>query len=95
MEKLLKAVFFHIEEKTPTTHYIDVLARKLNLRDDMIDLVIDLTIDYTFARYPDVADVVPYEQYNKKIAEEKLEKAKSLFKYILGIYNLSEGENND
>ncbi len=79
VEKLLKAIFILQGRKMPRTHYIDELATELNLSDEIIDDVLDLSGDYTFSRYPDVADVVPYRAYNEEIAEAKVQTAKRIF----------------
>lgn len=54
----------------------------------------DLTADYMFARYPDISDSVPYEQYNEEIATEKVEKAKNIFKALEHRYR-DLGENSN
>ncbi len=95
VEKLLKSIFA-IEGKTiPKTHYIDELANKLGLDNDLIDDVIDLTVDYTFARYPDIADHIPYEEYDESIATEKVEKAKKIFEVLKKKYKKLEVTENE
>ena len=52
-----------------------------------------------FARYPDMAEKVPYEQYDEKIANNKVEKAKKIFKalkkkYSFVIKNKDDKTNN-
>ena len=59
IEKLLKAIFAIKGRKIPKTHYIDDLARELKIEKDLIDDISALTVDYTFSRYPDVAEGVP------------------------------------
>jgi HEPN domain-containing protein len=93
VEKLFKAVFAIKGQKIPKSHYIDELARELELEKDIIDAVSELTVDYTFSRYPDVADGVPYEEYDEEIAKEKLETAKKVFQYLKNEYeHLLENE---
>ena len=82
VEKLLKSIFAFQLKKIPRIHYIDELGQKLGLSDDILEEIIDLTSDYMFARYPDMADNVPYEQYDEKIANNKVEKAKKIFKAL-------------
>jgi HEPN domain-containing protein len=94
IEKLLKAIFVIKGRKVPKTHYIDELARELKLRKELIDSIAELTIDYTFSRYPDVAERVPYEEYTEKIAKEKVKIAKEIFESLKESYeDVLEGEN--
>ena len=86
VEKLLKAIFAVKGRKIPRTHYIDELARELKLGNELIESISELTVDYTFSRYPDVAEQVPYEEYNKEIAEEKVKTAKVIFESMKESY---------
>lgn len=54
----------------------------MQLPDDIVDMVLDLTPDYTFARYPDVADHVPFNEYTEAIAWEKVKKAQAIFESL-------------
>ena len=82
VEKMLKAAILFEGKPLPRTHYVDELARTLQLPESIIDNVLDLAPDYTLARYPDVADRVPYAEYNKDLAAEKVEKARSVFDFL-------------
>ena len=94
VEKLLKAIFIIRGAKVPRTHYIDELARKLKLDEEIVSSALGLAVDYTFSRYPDVAEHVPYEEYNEEIAREKVETAKEIFESLKDLYEaLLEGEN--
>lgn len=86
IEKLLKAIFIIRGRKVPRTHHIDDLARELKLRKELIDSILELTVDYTFSRYPDVAERVPYEEYNEEIAVEKVKIAKGIFEVLKEFY---------
>jgi HEPN domain-containing protein len=79
VEKLMKSTFALQGKKIPKTHYIDELARELNLGESIVDDILDLTVDYTFARYPDVGMHIPYEEYNEEIAKDKVERARRIF----------------
>ncbi|MBI5373866.1 MAG: HEPN domain-containing protein [Candidatus Schekmanbacteria bacterium] len=87
VEKLLKSIFAINGKKIPRTHYIDELARELKLEKRLIDAASELTADYTFSRYPDVSENVPYEEYDENIAREKVTMAKIFFKSLKKIYN--------
>jgi HEPN domain-containing protein len=82
VEKLLKGVIILEGKPLPKTHYIDELARILKLPDDILDAVLDLAPDYTLARYPDVADHVPFTEYTEELAQEKVKKAKAVFECL-------------
>lgn len=86
VEKLLKAIFALEGKKIPKIHYIEELGKKLQVSNQILDLLIDLTIDYIFSRYPDVSEKVPYEMYTENIAMSKLEKAKSIFTQLKDRY---------
>ena len=82
VEKLLKALIALEEKRIPRTHHIDELAQHLNLSDEIMSHVLSLTADYTLARYPDVSDEVPYEQYDRGIALERIESARRVFELL-------------
>jgi HEPN domain-containing protein len=94
IEKLLKAIIAIQGKKIPKTHYIDELAKQLKLDSDIIDSISDLTIDYTFSRYPDVSDKIPYEEYDITTAKEKVKKAKDIFESLKEFYDTSLEEEN-
>ena len=94
VEKLLKAIFIINGKEFPRTHYIDELARELKLEKELVDKISELSVDYTFARYPDVAEHVPYEEYSEEIAKEKVQTAKEIFESLKDAYGaLMEDEN--
>lgn len=82
VEKLLKAIFAYGGRRIPHSHHIDDLARDLHVAPEVLDDVLELTADYTFARYPDVADHVPYEAYDEDIAREKVARARNIFERL-------------
>ncbi|MCC7572378.1 MAG: HEPN domain-containing protein [Candidatus Methanofastidiosum sp.] len=49
VEKLLKCIFVLDIREIPRSHHIDELAKDLNLEANIIDLIKDLTYDYTFS----------------------------------------------
>lgn len=82
VEKTMKAVCALRGRKPPRTHNLDELAAVVALPSDLVELAYDLAGDYVFARHPDVADHVPYEEYTREIALEKVEQAKRLIEYL-------------
>lgn len=94
VEKLLKSIFALEGKEIPRIHYIDDLSRQLGLSEEIMNDVIDLTVDYTFSRYPDVSELVPYEEYDEEIAQEKVDKAKRIFERLKERYKELEEKNN-
>ena len=95
VEKLLKAMLILRGKKTPRIHYIDELANMLNLSEELMSYIIELTGDYTISRYPDVAETVPYEHYNQRIACQKVESSKKVFKLLRDSYKEILEDNNN
>ena len=89
VEKLLKAVFAYQGQKVPKSHYIDEMARELKLPQELIEDILDLTIDYTLARYPDAGFHVPFEEYSEEIAQDKVKRAQRIFSQVLSLKNIS------
>ena len=87
IEKLCKAMLAIKGEKIPKTHYIDELAHELKLEAKLINDISELTVDYTFSRYPDVAEGVPYEEYTEEIAQEKVAIARKIFSELKSVYD--------
>jgi hypothetical protein len=85
VEKLLKAVYIHEKkEDPPKTHNLRPLVIALeNIPKEIISFCLRLNPHYIIARYPDAANGVPYEMYDKEIAGELLEYAQKVFEYFL------------
>ena len=96
VEKLLKALLAAQGRATPKMHFIDELAEQPDL-PAAVRLHIDgLTADYMLSRYPDVSDLVPYEQYDEALANEKVRAARSVFALLKERYaGLLSGEPDD
>ena len=68
----------------------------LNLSEEVILYIYELTADYTISRYPDVTESVPYEQYDQHITLKKVESAKKVFEILVDSYKeLIEDDNNE
>ncbi len=82
-EKALKALYIHVKKAPPPrTHNLVELLNLLGIKDeDIVDAAMDLTPEYTVTRYPDAANGVPAQLYNKRLAEEHLLKAKKIIDY--------------
>ncbi|MGQ0815539.1 MAG: HEPN domain-containing protein [Gemmatimonadota bacterium] len=46
------------------------------------DHLVSLNADYTMARYPDAANGVPYEIYDREMAETKVAAAHEVFEWL-------------
>ncbi len=79
VEKLLKALLAAQGRAVPRMHFIDELAGQLDLPPEVQVHIDGLTADYMLSRYPDVSDLVPYEQYDEALANEKVRAARSVF----------------
>ena len=79
VEKLLKALLAAQGRAVPRMHFIDELAGQLDLPPEVHVHIDGLTADYMLSRYPDVSDLVPYEQYDEALANEKVRAARSVF----------------
>lgn len=86
VEKLFKGLIAQKGRQVPKSHYIDELGSNLHLPDDIYECVIDLTSDYQFARYPDISDCVPYEQYDEILALERVKSAQRIFTHLRNSY---------
>ena len=86
VEKLLKGIIAKNGERIPKTHYIDELGKSLNLPENILELLYDLSVDYQFARYPDMSDVVPYLHYTESIARRKVKNTRCIFEFLEGSY---------
>ena len=82
VEKLLKSMCIIRSNQVPRTHHLDELARDLDLPDTVFTIIYELIPDYTFSRYPDVSDLVPYEQYTESVASAKVAAAKRVFDLV-------------
>jgi len=93
VEKLLKSIFVLEGKKVPKIHFIDELANQLGLPENILEDIAELTIDYTFARYPDVSEQIPYEEYDENIAKRKVNIAKKIFESLKPRYKSLEDLN--
>jgi len=87
VEKLFKGLIANKGREVPKSHYIDELGRSLHLPDEIFECVLDLSSDYQFARYPDISDSIPYENYDEALAEERVKSAQRIFDHLSPRYN--------
>jgi len=76
VEKHLKAAWMVVRgESSPRTHSLTELGDPLGVPAAVRTHLAHLNPDYTTARYPDAANGVPYEVYDRDMAEGKVEAA--------------------
>lgn len=95
VEKLLKALLTAQGRAVPKMHFIDELAGQLDLPPEVQVHIDGLTADYMLSRYPDVSDLVPYEQYDEALANEKVRAARSVFALLKERYAALMPESRD
>lgn len=83
VEKHLKAAWMLLKnEPAPRTHSLTELADGLRVPADLRRHFGYLNPDYTTARYPDAANGVPYEVYDRPTAEAKVQAAEGAFQWL-------------
>ena len=98
VEKILKAYYLKLTGKEPPhIHILEELVNKVDLQDELADLIVELDDYYFLIRYPGFGDEVPYEQCSEEDATSGLEKAKRIFNIVQQKLepNKQEQENND
>ena len=79
VEKTLKALYIkERNEEPPRTHSLRKLIDLTNMPDEALKLVTELDSYYMVLRYPDVSDVVPYENVDHEDAEDGINKAEEI-----------------
>lgn len=83
VEKYLKAAWVVVKrEAAPRTHSLTELADGLGVAADLRSHFAYLNPDYTTARYPDAANGVPYEVYDRATAEAKIRAVEKVFPWL-------------
>jgi HEPN domain-containing protein len=91
VEKHLKAVWMlRKREAAPRTHSLTELADGLGVPPERRSPFVYLNPDYTTARYPDAANGVPYEVYDRATAEAKVRAAEEAFAWLRQLARTSE-----
>lgn len=83
VEKRLEAAWMVVRgEAPPRTHSLTELGDPLGVPGDLRKHLVYLNADYTTARYPDAANGVPYEIYDRETAASKVDAAEELFEWL-------------
>ncbi len=90
VEKHLKAAWMvQKREPAPHTHSLTELGDGLSVPAELRRHLVYLNPDYTTARYPDAANGVPYEIYDRDTAERKVAAAEELFRWLRSLTRTS------
>lgn len=85
VEKGLKALYIdRLGESPGATHSLLFLGKKVEIPAEFLTFLRKMTPDFVLARYPDAADGLPYELYDRDIAKERLDFAKKVLEWIQG-----------
>ncbi len=83
VEKYLKAAWMHgRREPAPRTHSLTELGDALGVPKTHRKHLGYLNADYVTARYPDAANGVPYEVYDREMAEAKVKAAEEALEWL-------------
>jgi HEPN domain-containing protein len=83
VEKFLKAAWTVVNrEDAPRTHSLTELGDALGVPRELRRHLVDLNADYTTSRYPDAANGVPYEVYDRETAEAKVAAAEEILTWL-------------
>ncbi|MGH2362794.1 MAG: HEPN domain-containing protein [bacterium] len=83
VEKYLKAYWMIAKkEAAPPTHSLTELGDALGVPRALRKQLVSLTADYITARYPDAANGVPYEIYDRETAEAKVASAEAVLAWL-------------
>lgn len=83
VEKFLKAVWMlERREGPPRTHSLTELGDLMGVPAEIRMHLVYLNPDYTTARYPDAANGVPGEIYDRPTAEAKVTAAEEVFRWL-------------
>lgn len=86
VEKLLKGIYLIEGRKSPRTHHIDELAQNLDLDENLMPDIFQLAPDYQLSRYPDIADCIPFEQYDQEMVILKINSMNRIFSALTERY---------
>lgn len=82
VEKALKSLHLLKLKEIPKGHSIIYLAQKIGIPKDMLSGIRDLNPEYLTTRYPDLAEGIPAELYDKDIADRHMKTAEEVIKWV-------------
>jgi HEPN domain-containing protein len=89
VEKYLKGAWIQKKRaRPPATHYLRELGAGLRIPERLMAHLLYLNPDYTVARYPDAANGIPYELYDKDTAKAKVKAAEEVARWVESLIRL-------
>ncbi len=82
VEKALKALHMLIQKESLPGHSLIYLAQKAKVPKELLSGIRDLNPEYLPTRYPDIAEGVPDELYDKEIALKHYKTAEEVLKWV-------------
>jgi HEPN domain-containing protein len=83
VEKFLKSAWIVSKaELPPHTHYLVELGQSMQLPAPLLRHLAFLNPDYTVSRYPDAANGVPFELYDRETASSKVGAAREVIEWL-------------
>lgn len=83
VEKFLKGAWIIFKtELPPHTHYLLELGQGLEVPDHLQRHLAYLNPDYTITRYPNAANGIPYELYDRETALSKIRAAEEVIQWL-------------
>lgn len=76
-------------ESPPRTHSLTELGDRLGVPAEFRRHLVYWNPDYTTARYPDAANGIPYEVYDRDTAERKVTAAEEAFRWLRSLTGTS------
>jgi HEPN domain-containing protein len=83
VEKFLRAAWIVSKaELPPHTHYLLELGEGLELPQPLLRHLAFLNPDYTMSRYPDAANGIPFQLYDREAALSKVRAAREVMEWL-------------
>ncbi len=89
IEKCLKGLYIVRKRDTPPkTHNLLELSLKLNIPEEFLSVVRELTPEFIITRYPDAIGGIPADLYDKEKSRRILEITREFFEWMMKLEDL-------
>ena len=89
IEKCLKGLYIERKRSTPPkTHNLLELSLKLNIPEEFLSVVRELTPEFIITRYPDAIGGIPADLYDKEKSHRILEITRGFFEWMMKLEDL-------
>ena len=86
VEKYLRGAWIQRKRaRPPATHYLREVEQGVRIPNRLLRHLAFLNPDYTVTRYPDAANGVPYELYDKATARAKVKAAQEIARWVASL----------